>query len=179
MDVTVLELTLHGIVVGYLAGFRDGRNILTFAPEFANSPSRPTFSLITHPDFPNAEKLLTAPWIKRQRLHPVLSNLLPEDALRELLAQRLKVHIDNDFSAMRLAEVAGDMGKNKDWYKVLFTHFRAWADKADIPWKAIKPQLTDTLDKARTLWPGALNELPMDDAHKDQLREHWRSLQSD
>ncbi len=72
-----------------------------------------------------------------------------------------------------------NMGKNKDWYKVLFTHFRAWADKADIPWKAIKPQLTDTLDKARTLWPGALNELPMDDAHKDQLREHWRSLQSD
>ncbi len=412
MDVTVLELNLHGIIVGYLAGFRDGRNILTFAPEFANNPSRPTFSLITHPDFPNAEKLLTAPWIKRQRLHPVLSNLLPEGALRELLAQRLKVHIDNEFqlftylgqdlpgalvasptdpelipdyvlqstgqakivtigtkqrmnhfslagvqmkfsmrekdgryqiaesgilgdwiiktpstkhkfvplnefSAMRLAEAAGvdipdiklveidtldnlpsinlpnekfafairrfdraeekrthmedfaqllvkypyqkyssanceqigtilyqytgdslrnvqqfarrllvnillangdahlknwsltypdtitpelspaydivttrvymgdekkyalNMGKNKDWYNVLFTHFRAWADKADIPWKAIKPQLTDTLDKARTLWPGALNELPMDDAHKDQLREHWRSLQSD
>ncbi len=412
MDVTVLELNLHGIIVGYLAGFRDGRNILTFAPEFANNPSRPTFSLITHPDFPNAEKLLTAPWIKRQRLHPVLSNLLPEGALRELLAQRLKVHIDNEFqlftylgqdlpgalvasptdpeqipdyvlqstgqakivtigtkqrmnhfslagvqmkfsmrekdgryqiaesgilgdwiiktpstkhkfvplnefSAMRLAEAAGvdipdiklveidtldnlpainlpnekfafairrfdraeekrihmedfaqllvkypyqkyssanceqigkilyqytgdslrnvqqfarrllvnillangdahlknwsltypdtitpelspaydivttrvymgdekkyalNMGKNKDWYKVLFTHFRAWADKADIPWKAIKPQLTDTLDKARTLWPGALNELPMDDAHKDQLRAHWRCLQSD
>ena len=412
MDVTVLELNLHGIIVGYLAGFRDGRNILTFAPEFANNPSRPTFSLITHPDFPNAEKLLTAPWIKRQRLHPVLSNLLPEGALRELLAQRLKVHIDNEFqlftylgqdlpgalvasptdpelipdyvlqstgqakivtigtkqrmnhfslagvqmkfsmrekdgryqiaesgilgdwiiktpstkhkfvplnefSAMRLAEAAGvdipdiklveidtldnlpsinlpnekfafairrfdraeekrthmedfaqllvkypyqkyssanceqigkilyqytgdslrnvqqfarrllvnillangdahlknwsltypdtitpelspaydivttrvymgdekkyalNMGKNKDWYNVLFTHFRVWADKADIPWKAIKPQLTDTLDKARTLWPGALNELPMDDAHKDQLREHWRSLQSD
>ena len=412
MDVTVLELNLHGIIVGYLAGFRDGRNILTFAPEFANNPSRPTFSLITHPDFPNAEKLLTVPWIKRQRLHPVLSNLLPEGALRELLAQSLKVHTDNEFqlfrylgqdlpgalvatptvpeqipgyvlqftgqakivtigtkqrtnhfslagvqmkfsmrekdgryqtaesgilgdwiiktpstkhkfvplnefSAMRLAEAAGvdipaiklveidtldnlpainlpdekfafairrfdrgeekrihmedfaqllvkypyqkyssanceqigkilyqytgdslrnvqqfarrllvnillangdahlknwsltypdtitpelspaydivttrvymgdekkyalNMGKNKDWYKVLFGHFRAWADKADIPWKAIKPHLTDTLDKARTLWPGALNELPMDDAHKGQLREHWRSLQSD
>lgn len=76
-------------------------------------------------------------------------------------------------------QYALNMGKNKDWYNVLFTHFRAWADKADIPWKAIKPQLTDTLDKARTLWPGALNELPMDDAHKDQLREHWRSLQAD
>ena len=97
MDVTVLELNLHGIIVGYLAGFRDGRNILTFAPEFANNPSRPTFSLITHPDFPNAEKLLTAPWIKRQRLHPVLSNLLPEGALCELLAQSLKVHTDNEF----------------------------------------------------------------------------------
>lgn len=84
MDVTVLGLNLHGIIVGYLAGFRDGRNILSFSPEFATNPLRPTFSLITHPDFPNAEKLLTAPWIKRQRLHPVFSNLLPEGALREL-----------------------------------------------------------------------------------------------
>ena len=97
MDVTVLKLNLHGTTMGYLAGFRDGRNILTFAPDYANNPLRPTFSLITHPDLPNAEKLLTAPWIKRQRLHPVLSNLLPEGALRELLAQGLKVHTDNEF----------------------------------------------------------------------------------
>ena len=412
MDVMVLKLTQHGSIVGYLAGFKDGRNIMTFAPEFANNPSRPTFSLITHPDFLHAEKLLTTPWIKRQRLHPILSNLLPEGALRELLAQGLKIHTDNEFqlftylsldlpgalvatpmesknipdyvlqsggqakivtistkqstnhfslagvqmkfsmwekdgrfhiadsgvlgdwiiktpstkhkfvplneyTAMRLAEIAGvdipdiklvkidtlenlpainlpnekfafairrfdraeekrihmedfaqvlvkyphqkynsanceqigkilyqysgdslrnvqqfarrllvnillangdahlknwsliypdtitpelspaydivttrvymgdekqyalNMGKNKDWYKVLFTHFRAWADKADIPWKAIKPQLTDTLDKARTLWPEALNDLPMDDAQKRQLKQHWRSLQSD
>lgn len=66
-----------------------------------------------------------------------------------------------------------DMGKNKDWYKVLFAHFRAWIDKADIPWKAIKPQHADTLDKARTLWPpGALDDLPMDDAPKRHLKEH-------
>ncbi|MEA3468499.1 MAG: type II toxin-antitoxin system HipA family toxin [Thermodesulfobacteriota bacterium] len=412
MDVTVLKLNLHGTTMGYLAGFRDGRNILTFAPDFANNPLRPTFSLITHPDFPNAEKLLTAPWIKRQRLHPVLSNLLPEGALRELLAQGLKVHIDdefqlftylgqdlpgalvatpmepeqipdyvlqssgqvkivtisaeprtnhfslagvqmkfsmlekdgryhiaeagilgdwiiktpstkhkfvplNEYTAMRLAEMAGvnipdirlveidtlenlpainlpneklafairrfdraeekrihmedfaqllvkypyqkydsanceqigkilyqytgdslsnvqqfarrllinillangdahlknwsliypdtitpelspaydivttrvymgdekkyalNMGKNKDWYKVLFTHFKAWAEKADIPWKAIKPQLIDTLDRARTLWPKALTELPMDDAQQNQLKEHWQRLQAD
>ena len=412
MDVTVLELKLHGIIVGYLAGFGNGRNIMTFAPEFANNPFRPTFSLTTHPDFPNAEKLLKIPWLKRQRLHPVLSNLLPEGALRELLAQGLKVHIDdefqlftylgqdlpgaliatplapehipeyvlqssgpakivtisteqklnhfslagvqmkfsmrekdgryhiaesralgdwiiktpstkhkfvplNEYTAMRLAEIAGvdipeiklvtidtlenlpainlpgekfafairrfdradkkrihmedfaqllvkyphqkyssanceqigrilyqytgdslrnvqqfarrllvnillangdahlknwsliypdtitpelspaydivttrvymgdekkyalNMGKNKDWYKVLFAHFRSWADKADIPWQAIKPQLTDTLDKARTLWPKALTDLPMDDVQKNQLKVHWRSLQSD
>jgi len=71
------------------------------------------------------------------------------------------------------------MGKNKDWYKVRFAHFKAWADKADIPWKAIKPQLIDTLDKARTLWPKALTDLCMDDTQKNQLKEHWRSLQSD
>lgn len=412
MDVTVLQINLHGIVVGYLAGFRDGRNILTFAPEFASNPSRPTFSLITHPDFPNAKKLLSESWQKRQRLHPVLSNLLPEGVLRELLAQGLKVHIDNEFelftylghdlpgalvatpmapeqipyyvlqpngltdivtlskeqtknhfslagvqmkfsmrekdghyhlaesgslgdwiiktpstrhkfvplnefTAMRLAEMAGvdipdirlvkvntldnlpainlpnekfafairrfdranekrihmedfaqvlvkyphqkysganceqigkvlyqytgdslrnvqqfarrllvnillangdahlknwsliypdtitpelspaydivttsvymgherkyalNMAKNKNWYKVLLTHFEAWAAKSDIPWKAIKPQLADTLDRARTLWPGSLSDLPMEEVQKNQLQEHWLNLQSD
>ncbi len=412
MDVTVLKLNLHGVIVGYLAGFRDGRNILTFAPEFAENPLRPTFSLITHPYFPHAEKLLTTPWVKQQQLHPVLSNLLPEGALRELLAQSLKVHIDNEFqfftylgqdlpgaliatpvkpnhipgyllqfnsqanfvtgstrqkshhfslagvqmkfsmqekdgryhiaksgtlgdwiiktpstkhkfvpfnefTAMRLAEMAGidipdiklvkidslenlpainlpdekyafairrfdraegkrihmedfaqllvkyprqkysganceqigkilyqytgdslknvqqfarrllvnillangdahlknwslmypdtiipelspaydivttrvymgdetkyalNMGKNKDWYKVIFDHFKIWAEKADLPWKAIKPQLTDTLDKARTLWPGALVDLPMDAAQQHLLKIHWQNLQSD
>ena len=59
-----------------------------------------TFSLITHPDFPNAEKLLAKPWPKKQRLHPTLSNLLPEGALRELIAQRLKTHIDNEFQLL-------------------------------------------------------------------------------
>jgi serine/threonine-protein kinase HipA len=73
--VRVLELTLHGHRVGFVAGYRSGRNVLTFAPEFRENRGRPTFSLTTHPDFPNAEKLLAAQWIKRQRLHPVLSNL--------------------------------------------------------------------------------------------------------
>lgn len=35
--------------------------------------------------------------MRHQKLHPILSNLLPEGALRELLAQGLKVHVDNDF----------------------------------------------------------------------------------
>ena len=56
--------------------------------------------MITHPDFPNAEKLLAKPWPKNQRLHPTLSNLLPEGALRELIAQRLKTHIDNEFQLL-------------------------------------------------------------------------------
>ena len=40
--VSVLELALHGMTVGYLAGYRDGRNILTFAPEFVSNEARPT-----------------------------------------------------------------------------------------------------------------------------------------
>jgi len=411
-EVSVLKLSLHGITVGYLAGYKDGRNILSFAPEFSENPDRPTFSLITHPDFPNAAKVLSEPWAKRQRLHPVLSNLLPEGALRELLAQGLKTHIDNEFqlfsylgqdlpgaiiasavdpndvpdyvldttakakavkfvaqentnhfslagvqmkfsmrekdgryhiaqsgelgdwiiktpstkhkhvplneyTTMRLAEQAGvtipeiklvelntldklpqinlpdeqyafairrfdrehdkrihmedfaqilvkyphdkydsanyeqigkvvynytgdglgnaqqlarrllvnillgngdahlknwslvypdqitselspaydivftrayiadeskfalNLGKNKEWYKAEFSHFQSWADRAGIPWRAIKPHLDGTLDKARSLWPKALDDLPMTDPHKKQLISHWQNLTED
>ncbi len=408
-EISALKLTLHDTTIGYLIGYRGGRNVLNFAPQFLANRSRPTFTLSTHPDFPNAGKLLSEPWVKRQRLHPVLSNLLPEGALRELLAQGLKTHIDNEFqlftylgqdlpgalvaslvepgdipeqllesqgsakavrvkiqeesqrfslagvqmkfsmreqdgryhiaesgelgdwiiktpstkhkhvplnefTAMRLAELAGieipdirlvelgtldrlpainlpderyafairrfdrrqdtrihmedfaqilfkyprekydgasyeqiakviyrytgdglghvqqlarrllvnillgngdahlknwslsypdtqipelspaydivttlayireekkfalNLGGNKQWYKSDFSHFRIWAEKADIPWRAIKPHLDDTLDKARTLWPGALSELPMDHAHKALLENHWATL---
>lgn len=96
-EVTVLQLILHGTLVGYLSGFKNGRNVLSIADAFKNSPNRPTFSLITHPNFPNAAKLMAEPWARNQRLHPILSNLLPEGSLRELIAQGLKVHVDNEF----------------------------------------------------------------------------------
>ncbi|MCP3889425.1 MAG: type II toxin-antitoxin system HipA family toxin [Desulfobulbaceae bacterium] len=411
-SVSFLELTLHGHRVGFVAGYRSGRNVLIFAPEFRENSRRPTFSLVTHPDFPNAEKLLFAHWVKRQRLHPILSNLLPEGVLREMLALGLKVHIDDEFqllgylgrdlpgalvatpmaiedvpayvlqhedasesvelsfdeglhhfslagvqmkfsmlqrdgryhisepgergdwivkppsarhknvplseySAMRLAQLAGvdipevrlveveklvklpfinlpdekyafairrfdrkgqerihtedfaqvlvkyqhekydsanyeqigkvlfnftgnglanvqqfarrllvnillangdahlknwsliypdkitpelspaydivttrvymgderkfalNLGKNKEWYKASVDHFQIWAARADIPWRAVKPHLFDTLDKARTLWKKELTSLPMDDEHKKGLREHWKNLHSE
>lgn len=96
-EVNVLKLSIHGVLIGYLAGFKNGRNVLSIADSFKNSPNRPTFSLITHPSFPNAAKLMAEPWARNQRLHPVLSNLLPEGSLRELIAQGLKVHVDNEF----------------------------------------------------------------------------------
>ncbi len=68
-EISVLKLTLHDRLVGYLAGFQNGRNVLSFADEFKDDLSRPTFSLITHPRFPNSEKLLSEPWAKNQRLH--------------------------------------------------------------------------------------------------------------
>lgn len=103
----VLKLTLHGRLVGYLAGFQDGRNVLSFADEFKQDVGRPTFSLVTHPNFPRADRLMAEPWARNQRLPPTLSNLLPEGLLRELVAQRLKVHIDNEFSI--LAYLGGDL----------------------------------------------------------------------
>lgn len=57
-EVSVLRLTLHDKLVGYLAGFQGGRNVLSFAEGFRTDTNRPTFSLITHPEFPRAEKLI-------------------------------------------------------------------------------------------------------------------------
>lgn len=96
-EVRVLKLSLHDRLVGYLAGFKNGRNLLSFADEFKKDPARPTFSLITHPSFPHSQKLMSEPWARHQRLHPVLSNLLPEGSLRELIIQGLKTHSDNEF----------------------------------------------------------------------------------
>jgi len=416
-EVVVLKLTLHDRLIGYLAGFQNGRNVLSFADEFTNDPSRPTFSLITHPNFPRSKKLMSEPWARNQKLHPTLSNLLPEGALRELIAQGLKTHIDNEFqifsylgqdlpgalvatpmepkdvpesvlstygkakaiqfkgnkkenkfslagvqikfsmkekdgrynlnkngelgdwiiktpstkhknvplneyTAMSLARLAGvdipdiklielnkldnlpqinlpdeklafaikrfdregqnnntttrihmedfaqilvkypinkyksanyeqvgkviydysgdgltdaqqfarrllvnillangdahlknwsllyqdqitprlspaydivttsvyiddekkyalNLGKTKEWYSVTMEHFEYWANKSGIPWRAIKPHLNDTMEKARRLWPNALNGLPMDEEHKEKLKAHWLKLQPD
>lgn len=411
-NVNVLKLTLHGRLVGYLAGFQDGRNVLTFTDEYKSDADRPTFSLITHPRFPRAEKILAEPWSTRQKLHPTLSNLLPEGVLRELIAQGLKVHVDNEFAlvtylgedlpgalvaepmepdevpaqlleaygkakaikiekadqenkfslagvqmkfsmkqqdgrynlskgdvlgdwivktpsarhkdvplneftAMSLAALVGidvpevtlvelgkldnlppinlpneklafaikrfdrrngqrihmedfaqvlvkyphekynsasyeqiatvlynysgdgladtqefarrllvnillangdahiknwsllysdqvtprlspaydivttsvymenerayalNLGRTKEWYTVTYENFEAWANKAGVPWRAIKPHLDDTMEKARNLWPEKLKELPMNDTHKVKLQAHWASLQND
>ncbi len=415
--VHVLKLTLHGRLIGYLAGFKGGRNVLSFADEFRHDVNRPTFSLITHPKYSKANEVMKTPWLKHFQLHPTLSNLLPEGALRELIAQSLKVHVDNEFqilaylgrdlpgalvavamqpeevpesvlstygkakvvkffganfsdenksnnfslagiqmkfsmkekdgrynltkgselgdwiiktpstkhpfvplnefTAMSLAAMVGvdipeiklvelgaidnlpsinlpneeiafaikrfdrdgkqrihaedfaqvlvqyprdkynaanyenigkiiyeysgdgltdvqqlarrllanillangdahlknwsllypdqitpklspaydivttkvyitnetkfalNLGKTKAWYTVTMAHFEAWADKAGIPWRAIKPHLIDTITKARSLWPEALKNLPMEDAQKKQLRAHWKNLQDD
>ena len=135
-EVNVLKLNLHGQLVGYLAGYRSGRNVLSFAEEFTDDPSRPTFSLITHPNFPHAEKVLSEPWVRNQRLHPVLSNLLPEGSLRELIAQGLKVHVDNEFQIFSYlcedlpgALIATPMEPDDVPNSVLTTHGKAKAMK--------------------------------------------------
>lgn len=411
-EVNILKLSIHNILIGYLAGFKNGRNVLSIADTFKNNPERPTFSLITHPKFPNAAKLMAEPWAHSQRLNPVLSNLLPEGSLRELIAQGLKIHVDNEFhilsylgedlpgaieatpmepedvpdnvlgtygkaaaikfdklsqenkfslagvqmkfsmkekdgrynlskddelgdwiiktpstkhkfvplneyTAMSLAGLVGidipeiklvelsqldnlpqinlpdekqafaikrfdrtddqrihmedfaqilvkyphekygsanyenigkiiynfsgdgladaqqfarrllvnillangdahlknwsfiyldkitpglspaydivttnsyienetqyalNPGKNKEWYVVSMAHFKSLTEKSGIPWRAIKPHLDETLNKARELWPDALNTLPMHDTHKAKLKTHWRNLQQD
>lgn len=411
-EISVLKLNLHERLVGYLAGFQGGRNVLSFAEEFKNDAGRPTFSLITHPAFPHSEKIMSEPWARNQRLHPTLSNLLPEGSLRELIAQGLKVHVDNEFhilsylgadlpgalvvepmepddvpdtvlnthgkaraikfdkvspenkfslagvqmkfsmkekdgrynlskgdilgdwivktpstkhkdvpvneyTVMKLAELVGvdipeiklvelnkldnlpqinlpneklafaikrfdrdedvrihmedfaqvlvkyahekynsanyeqigriiygysgdgladaqqfarrllvnillangdahlknwsliysdkvtprlspaydivttsvyidgernfalNLGKTKDWYDVSLANFQSWADRAEIPWRVIKPHLDDVMEKARNLWREAIKDLPMNEAHKQKMKDHWSNLHED
>lgn len=94
----MLKLTLHDKLVGYLAGFNNGRNVLIFADEFKYNLERPTLSLITNPKFPKSSQFIDATLTRNQRLHPILSNLLPEGVMREAITDELKIHIDNEFS---------------------------------------------------------------------------------
>ncbi|MFO8141349.1 MAG: HipA domain-containing protein, partial [Marinobacter sp.] len=76
-------------------------------------------------------------------------------------------------------EFALNLGKAKSWYKADLEQFRYWAEKSNIPWRAIKPHLLDVLDKARSQWPKALRELPMANTHQEDLIRHWQQLHPD
>jgi len=83
------------------------------------------------------------------------------------------VYIENE------TQYALNLGKSKEWYGVSMDNFEDWANKSGIPWRAIKVHLDDTMEKVRALWPAALNDLPMDEEHKEKLRVHWSKLQAD
>lgn len=76
-------------------------------------------------------------------------------------------------------DFALNLGKNKSWLNATNEHFKYWSDKVNIPWRAIKVHLDDTMEKARDLWPNALEDLPMIDEHKLKLKTHWDKLQKD
>ena len=76
-------------------------------------------------------------------------------------------------------QYALNLGKTKEWFSVTERHFQAWANKSGIPWRAIKPHIDDAMEKARDLWPEALESLPMDAGHKEKLKEHWGKLHDD
>lgn len=95
--VEMLSLWLHGRRLGWLAGYRGGRNVLFFDDDWRFDETRPSLTLSLMPDAPHGARLMQAPWVRRQRLHPWFSNLLPEGALRAWLAAELRVHPDNEF----------------------------------------------------------------------------------
>ena len=100
-SVQALALILHGVRIGVLAHYSGGKNILTFDPQYLALPEtlRPLFTLRQRAHQGYLEQILQS----SQRLPPVLSNLLPEGALRSWLAQSLKVHVDEEFPLLAWA----------------------------------------------------------------------------
>ena len=68
-----------------------------------------------------------------------------------------------------------NLAKNKDWYLAEMKHFEQWAEKVGVSWRVIEKQLHEIMDKARSVWPALLLDLPMGSAHKEKLREHWKN----
>lgn len=100
-SIDVLRIRLHGQIAGYLISLSQGQNRFYFDSDYVMDEHRSTFSLTTHPNFPSHEQMLTIPWVIWQRLHPILSNLLPEGNLREFLARQFKIHIDHEFLMLK------------------------------------------------------------------------------
>lgn len=91
--IEALELVLHGQHIGILVHYSGGQNTLTFDPDYRHQPTpeRPVFTLtqILKQDY------LASKQNHAQRLPPVLSNLLPEGALREWLSSTLLLYFKN------------------------------------------------------------------------------------
>lgn len=83
------------------------------------------------------------------------------------------VYIENEL------HFALNLAKNKDWYLAEMKHFEQWAEKVGVPWRVIEKQLHAIMDKARSVWPALLLDLPMISVHKEKLREHWKKLHPD
>jgi serine/threonine-protein kinase HipA len=76
-------------------------------------------------------------------------------------------------------QFALNLGKTKNWDEASYANFEYWAEHSKIPWRAIKPHLDDTIEKARCLWPDGIKVLPKNEAHKIKIKEHWSKLQAD
>lgn len=93
-----LNIQLHGTDIAVIAHYAGGKNILTFNPEFVAMPDEklPVFTLRQLRD----TGYLSKPQIRTDKIPPVLSNLLPEGALRELTSKTLQCHVNNEFSML-------------------------------------------------------------------------------
>lgn len=100
-SVEALALYLDKQRVGVLAHYAGSRNILSFDPDYVALPvsQRPVFTLTQN----IRAEYLHKPLISSHKLPPVLSNLLSEGALREWMAQTLKVHHDDEFPLLAYA----------------------------------------------------------------------------
>lgn len=100
-SVEALALYLNHQRIAILTHYSGGKNILKFDPEYIVMPKalRPTLTLTQLLDPHYIDKIQ----VRTQRLSPVLSNLLPEGALRHWMSAALKVHENNEFPILAWA----------------------------------------------------------------------------
>jgi len=106
----ILQISINERIAGYLTHFPDNRHLFLFDDGYRLSgPDRPVLSLsfIEPGDEAATERKLDGSVSSAVRLPEFFSNLLPEGALREYLARRLKIHPNDEFSL--LAALGGNL----------------------------------------------------------------------
>lgn len=97
-DVTVLNVALHGRVIGTLTHFAGDRSLFAFTDDYIADPDRPTLGLF----FKDALGTLRTDFRPVQKkVMPFFSNLLPEGPLRKYLAGLAGVHEEREFLLLR------------------------------------------------------------------------------
>ncbi len=91
---TVLEVRLAGTVVGTITNLPNDQNLFVFDPTYIADSNRPVLSL----SFYDAYRTLTTNVQPvTRRLPPFFSNLLPEGALRQYIAERGEINVQREF----------------------------------------------------------------------------------
>ena len=93
-DVSVLNVNLYGETIGTLAHVGGDRTLFSFTDDYIADGNRPTLGLAFKDQY---GQLITELPVKRKRLLPFFSNLLPEGHLREYLAGLAGVKQEREF----------------------------------------------------------------------------------
>ena len=91
---TVLEVRLADRLVGTLTNLPNDQNLFAFDPAYIADPNRPVLSLSFYDAF---HALITNIRPVTRRLPPFFSNLLPEGALRQYIAERGEINAQREF----------------------------------------------------------------------------------
>lgn len=91
---SVLEIRLGEAVVGTLTNLPNDQNLFVFDSAYIADVNRPVMSLSLYDAYRN---LVTSVRPVMRRLPPFFSNLLPEGALREFIAERGEINAQREF----------------------------------------------------------------------------------
>ncbi len=95
----VLDVLLHGVLVGQVVDLGGDRTIFTLNDAYAGDSGRATLSL----GFKTASGGITLkPKARRNKIDPFFSNMLPEGRLRDYVAERNGVHPSREFQLLKI-----------------------------------------------------------------------------